>query len=179
VTRLKVTYELADDDAVMSEEYEIGEESWRVMPEIRQAVTRIAGAPAVTELRELRAQVQEAGAQALRDAAQAARAETLHGTADQWDWANWLERRAARAEPGDEAESRGRWSQAGLDGAQWKVVYPSQEAAAEAVAFLMRHGHGHHFAVVDEGTSVLMSTMATECLVTYQRDQAAEQGAGT
>jgi hypothetical protein len=38
--------------------------------------------------------VAEARRTALRDAAEAARAETLHGTADQWDWANWLERRA-------------------------------------------------------------------------------------
>jgi hypothetical protein len=41
--------------------------------------------------------VTEARRTALRDAAEAVRAETLHGTADQWDWANWLERRAAGA----------------------------------------------------------------------------------
>jgi len=75
----------------------------------------------------------------------------------------------------EQDEARGRWFQAGLGGARWRVVYPSQEAAAEAVAYLMSHGHGHHFAVVEEGTAVLMSRMATDCLNTHQRDQTRER----
>jgi len=75
----------------------------------------------------------------------------------------------------EQDDARGRWFQAGLGGARWRVVYPSPEAAAEAVAYLMSHGHGHHFAVVEEGTAVLMSRMATECLNTHQRDQTRER----
>lgn len=45
------------------------------------------------------AMLAEARAEALRDAATAARAEKLHGVADQYDWANWLNRRAALADP--------------------------------------------------------------------------------
>jgi len=69
------------------------------------------------------------------------------------------------------ADAGSQWFQAGLGGARWKVEYPSQEAAAEAARFLMSDGHGHHFAVVKEGTAVVMSKMATECLGTHRRDQ--------
>jgi hypothetical protein len=46
MTTLRVTYEL--DDGVVIEAFEIGDESWRVLPEIRRAVAMIAATAAPT-----------------------------------------------------------------------------------------------------------------------------------
>jgi hypothetical protein len=67
------------------------------------------------------------------------------------------------------------WNQRGMSGAQWVASYPSQEKAAEAVQYLMTHGHGHHFAVIGEGQHLVVSKTGTECL---QRFHQAEKERG-
>jgi hypothetical protein len=69
------------------------------------------------------------------------------------------------------------WNQHGLSGSQWVAAYPSQEKAAEAVAYLAADGHGHHFAVLGEGEHVVVSKMGTECLRTFHQDAAARAAA--
>ncbi len=61
------------------------------------------------------------------------------------------------------------WNQHGLGGAQWVAAYPSQEKAAEAVHYLMTHEHGHHFAVIGEGSSLVVSKLGTECLSSFHQ----------
>jgi len=61
------------------------------------------------------------------------------------------------------------WSQHGLSGSQWVATYPSQEAAAEAVQYLASDGHGHHFAVLGEGASLVISKQGTECLQNFHQ----------
>ena len=45
--------------------------------------------------------------------------------------------------------------------------YPDAEKAAEAVQYLATDGHGHHFAVLNEGLSLSVSKMGVECLRNY------------
>lgn len=68
----------------------------------------------------------------------------------------------------DPAVSGMTWERLGLGGATQKIAYPSQEACRLAVTQLMADGHGHHFAVVDEGCSLVCSEMATECLLDWE-----------
>ena len=42
---------------------------------------------------------------------------------------------------------------------------PDAGGAARAASFLILDEHGHHFAVVGEGKKIIMSKMATECLM--------------
>ena len=57
------------------------------------------------------------------------------------------------------------WERLGLGGATQKIAYPSQVACKLAVLRLMSDGHGHHFAVVGEGQTLVCSEMAVECLI--------------
>ena len=51
-----------------------------------------------------------------------------------------------------------------LSGCEWVLRYLDKEAIARAVRHLAADGHGHHFAVTDEGTSLACSGMAIDCL---------------
>ena len=57
------------------------------------------------------------------------------------------------------------WEMVGLGGARWICTFRTHRAAATAVSALMTDGHGHHFAVVGEGKKIIMSKLATECLM--------------
>ena len=61
------------------------------------------------------------------------------------------------------------WERLGLGGATQKIAYPSPVACKLAVLQLMSDGHGHHFAVVDEGTTLVCSEMAASCLLDWYR----------
>jgi hypothetical protein len=54
----------------------------------------------------------------------------------------------------------------GLGGAELKMRFKDREQLVLSVAHLAADGHGHHFAVIDEGHSIMMSRMAIECLQT-------------
>jgi hypothetical protein len=70
---------------------------------------------------------------------------------------------AADAEVG--AEPARQWEMVGLGGARWIVTFRTPQSAARAASFLILDEHGHHFAVVGEGKKIIMSKMATECLL--------------
>jgi hypothetical protein len=57
------------------------------------------------------------------------------------------------------------WQRVGLGGARWICTFRTPKATADAAAFLIMDEHGHHFAVVGEGKKIIMSKMATECLI--------------
>jgi len=59
----------------------------------------------------------------------------------------------------------GQWEVVGLGGARWIVTFQNAETAGAAALYLMTHDHGHHFAVTGEGRKIIMSKLATECLV--------------
>ena len=55
-------------------------------------------------------------------------------------------------------------AEVGLGGAEYSMRFPDREQLVLCVSHLAADGHGHHFAVVDEGASMLMSGMAIQCL---------------
>ena len=60
----------------------------------------------------------------------------------------------------------GTWEALGLGGAHYRLNFPARGRAQRAVQHLMRC-HPHHFAVVGDGVSVVMSELAVECLRSY------------
>jgi hypothetical protein len=52
----------------------------------------------------------------------------------------------------------------GLAGAKYMVKFGEREKLCDCVMHLVSDEHGHHFAVVDEGQTLLMSRMAARCL---------------
>jgi len=77
----------------------------------------------------------------------------------------------------DEESTRNMWSRLGLGAAKLQISYPSAEEAVEAVLFLMSHGHGHHFAVVGEGRTLVLSQLAADCLLDRDQDRARAENA--
>jgi hypothetical protein len=57
----------------------------------------------------------------------------------------------------------GRWEMSGLGGAEVMVKFRTRGAARLAAAHLMTC-HEHHFAVIGEGQSIVMSKLASQCL---------------
>ena len=60
------------------------------------------------------------------------------------------------------------WERLGLGGATQKIAYPSPVACKLAVLQLMSDGHGHHFAVIEEGQTLVLSPMAASCLLDWK-----------
>jgi len=54
---------------------------------------------------------------------------------------------------------------AGLSGATQGLRFPNLDMLGACVQWLIFDGHGHHFAVVGEGTELWCSEMAVRCLV--------------
>lgn len=52
----------------------------------------------------------------------------------------------------------------GLGGAEYQMRFENPEQLRACVLHLLEETHGHHFAVVGEGTTLLMSKMAVTCL---------------
>ena len=57
------------------------------------------------------------------------------------------------------------WIGAQLGGATQGVGFPEVDILGACVQYLIFDGHGHHFAVLDDGTSLWCSEMAIRCLV--------------
>ena len=55
-------------------------------------------------------------------------------------------------------------AQVGLGGAQYQLRISDREVMRACVLHLIDDEHGHHFAVVGEGETLMLSWMATSCL---------------
>lgn len=69
-------------------------------------------------------------------------------------------------------EGQHQWNRLGLGAASLQVHYEDQERAIDDVLFLMSHGHGHHFAVINKQRTVVMSQLAVDCLIDRDQEQA-------
>ena len=66
------------------------------------------------------------------------------------------------------------WERLGLSGATLTMPFRTIEECAAAVTFLAADKHGHHFAVVHEGCSIVCSEMAINCLNDHWRAEQEE-----
>jgi hypothetical protein len=55
-------------------------------------------------------------------------------------------------------------NQLGLGGADRQLRFEDLDQLVRCVTHLIGDRHGHHFAVVDDGHSLILSGMAVECL---------------
>lgn len=69
-----------------------------------------------------------------------------------------------------------RLADVGLGGADRKITFSNAAECRLQVMQLMADGHGHHFAVVGEGRTLILSPMAVRCLLgcTWIEDESEE-----